>query len=193
MAGSCEHGNEVSGSIEGGGMYWLAEWLSASQEWFCSMELVTVCVTNLGTRERQCNPIIWLPYGIVMQSHRELHSVGSPTASWNSSVFRWHQSLYTRRYGLSWTPPPYNFQFIVLSTESDCCTVKRWLEAKHDLRCGDIRMKEWSRFPHSFNCIGKILEWRRGTTPGLGQRPWEKSRNIGIIMLYVKVKLSVCF
>jgi hypothetical protein len=40
MVGCCEHGNEPSGSIKGGGISWQAEWLSASQEGLCSMELV---------------------------------------------------------------------------------------------------------------------------------------------------------
>jgi hypothetical protein len=32
VAGSCEHGNEPSGCVKGGGISLLAEWLSVSQE-----------------------------------------------------------------------------------------------------------------------------------------------------------------
>jgi hypothetical protein len=40
VAGSCEHGNQPSGSIKRRGISWLAERLSASQEGLCSIELV---------------------------------------------------------------------------------------------------------------------------------------------------------
>jgi hypothetical protein len=39
VAGSCECGNEHSGSINAG-IYWLAEYLLASQDALCSMEVV---------------------------------------------------------------------------------------------------------------------------------------------------------
>jgi len=39
MAGSCEHSNEHSGCIKGG--EFLSEWLLASQEGPCFMELVS--------------------------------------------------------------------------------------------------------------------------------------------------------
>jgi hypothetical protein len=39
LAGSCKHGNETWGSIKGGD-FLLTEWLLASQEGFCSTELV---------------------------------------------------------------------------------------------------------------------------------------------------------
>jgi len=42
LAASCEHGNETSDSIKGGGICWLAEWLSASQEVLCSVGLVVL-------------------------------------------------------------------------------------------------------------------------------------------------------
>jgi hypothetical protein len=42
LAGSCGHGNEPLGSIKGGESLWLAEWLLASQEGLCFMELVMI-------------------------------------------------------------------------------------------------------------------------------------------------------
>ena len=39
MAGSCECGNEHSGSINAG-IYWLAEYLLASQDVLCSVEVL---------------------------------------------------------------------------------------------------------------------------------------------------------
>jgi hypothetical protein len=41
VAGSCEYGNEPSGSIRGGDFFRVAEWLLASQGGFRSKELVS--------------------------------------------------------------------------------------------------------------------------------------------------------
>jgi hypothetical protein len=41
VAGFCEHSNEPSGSVKGGGISRLSERLLASQEGLCSMELVS--------------------------------------------------------------------------------------------------------------------------------------------------------
>jgi hypothetical protein len=43
VAGSCEHGNEPSGSIKGGEFFGERSLLLASQEGLNSMELVTFC------------------------------------------------------------------------------------------------------------------------------------------------------
>jgi hypothetical protein len=40
VSGSCEHGNEPSGSVRIGEFFWPAEWLSASDEIHCYTELV---------------------------------------------------------------------------------------------------------------------------------------------------------
>jgi len=38
VAGYCERDNEPSGGINGGGFFWPAEWLSASEDGLCSTE-----------------------------------------------------------------------------------------------------------------------------------------------------------
>jgi hypothetical protein len=43
VACSCKHDNEFLGSIKGGELIKLAEWLLAFQEELCSMELVNHC------------------------------------------------------------------------------------------------------------------------------------------------------
>jgi hypothetical protein len=43
---SCEHGNELSDSVKGGGISWPAKWLSHSEGGLCPMELVVVTVTR---------------------------------------------------------------------------------------------------------------------------------------------------
>jgi hypothetical protein len=47
VAGSCEHSNEPLGSIKDGETSWLAEWLSASQEGLCCVELVQHCLLSV--------------------------------------------------------------------------------------------------------------------------------------------------
>jgi hypothetical protein len=67
MAGSCEHGNELAGSIKGGEISGLAEWLWAFQNGFWSMELViwvqctiTLYSNNTKTRRKLKVVVLWV-------------------------------------------------------------------------------------------------------------------------------------
>ena len=53
MASTCDCGNELSESIEYGGISWLAENLLAFQENLCPMELVSDLVTLRFTKLRK--------------------------------------------------------------------------------------------------------------------------------------------
>jgi len=115
-----EHSNEPLGSIKGGGISWLAEWLSASQEGLYAMELVSYSI--------RCNRhdtkmfvfstyVLWFPRDVVTfldswsyrcsSAERWAWSMSSPVGlyqmyvavcNWNEIVIMKHGRKVTQKW-----------------------------------------------------------------------------------------------
>jgi len=80
LAGSYEYGNEPLGSIKGSDFFWLAEWLLASEEVLCSMELVIIKNTRISSR---AGLNIW---GLLLTPGPQSATLATPPLIWDF----WH-------------------------------------------------------------------------------------------------------